>query len=85
MTLKQGNFLKNTVSKVKTTERGPNVQLQESEEETANRLSPSVMGHILNSSSSSDEYEDIEYKRNIITSQDSLSTSRMRAELPNVA
>ena len=37
------------------------IQLQDSEEKIANRLSPFVMGQILNSSSS-DENEDTEYK-----------------------
>ena len=37
--------------------------MQNSEEKITNRFSSSVMGHILNSSSSSDENEDTEYKQ----------------------
>ncbi|GBM09899.1 hypothetical protein AVEN_241222-1 [Araneus ventricosus] len=47
------------------------------------------MGHILNSSRSSDEYDDIEYKqckaKNTIINQVSPSSSEMRSTFPNVA
>lgn len=91
LTLKQAKCLEKgcNVKKRQAAEKSRNFQLQDSEEKTANKLSSSVMGHILNSSSSSVEYEDTEYKlcktKNTIISQDSPSTSQMRTTLQNLA
>jgi hypothetical protein len=63
--------------KEKAAERRKNFQFQDIEKNTANKLSPSVMEHILDSSNSSNENEDnvSEYKQretnNTIRSQDS--------------
>ncbi|GBM96140.1 hypothetical protein AVEN_44797-1 [Araneus ventricosus] len=75
-------------SKEKASERTQNVQLQDNEENTPNRLSPSVMGQISNSSNLSNEYEDKHKQRETkttIISQDSPSTSQMRTTFSNVA